>query len=116
MFLVPFFKSFFKYFYFIFNQRNNGSKHASLASVVTTGYPTNNPHSAVASNNAKAFKGTSFAGRKANVPRNAALEKEGKLFVQVLYPDHFFTAGVYFTTLYIKVVHYKGVKVVPAWY
>jgi hypothetical protein len=84
--------------------------------VVTPGSPTKKPYSAVASNLSKAFKGASFAGRKSTGARNAALEKEGKLFVQVLYPDNVFTAGVSFTTLYIKVVQYKGVKVVPVWY
>jgi hypothetical protein len=103
------------YFYFIF-QRNIGSKSASLASVVTPGSPTRNTYSAVASNISKAFKGAAFAGRKSTGARNVALEKEGKLFFQVLYPDNVFTTGVSFTTLYIKVVQYKGRKVVPVWY
>jgi hypothetical protein len=84
--------------------------------VVTPGSPTKQPYSAVASNISKAFKLASFAGRKSTGARNAALEKEGKLFVQVLSPDNVFTSGVSFTTLYIKVVEYKGGKVVPAWY
>jgi hypothetical protein len=70
------------------------------------GSPTTKPDSAVASNLSKAFKGVSFAGRKSIGARNATLEKEGKLFVQVLYPDNVFNAGVSFTTLYIKVVQY----------
>jgi predicted YcjX-like family ATPase len=57
-----------------------------------------------------------FGGRKATGDRNAALEKEGKLFVQVMYPDNSFTDGVSFTTLYIKVVQYKGGWVMPVWY
>jgi hypothetical protein len=84
--------------------------------VVTPGSPTKNPYSAVASNLSKAFKGSSFAGRKSSGPHNAALEKEVKLFVQVLYSDNVFTVGVSFTTLYIKIVQYKGRKVVPVWY
>jgi hypothetical protein len=56
--------------------------------VVTPGYPTKKPYSAVACNLSKAFEGASFAGRKKNGDRNAALEKEGELFVQVLYPDN----------------------------
>jgi hypothetical protein len=48
--------------------------------VVTPGSPTKKPYSAVASNFSKAFKGASFAGRKSIGARNAALEKEGKLF------------------------------------
>jgi hypothetical protein len=103
------------YFSFIF-QRNIGSKRASLASVVTPGSPTKNPYSAVASNLSKAFKGAAFAGRKSTGARNVALEQEGNLFVQVLYPDNIFTAGVSFTTLNIKVVQYNGGNVVPAWY
>jgi hypothetical protein len=87
-----------------------------LASVVTPGSPTKKPYSAVASNISKAFKGASFAGRKSTGARNVELEKESKLFVQVLYPDNVFTAGVSFTTLYITVMQYKGGKVVPAWY
>jgi hypothetical protein len=62
--------------------------------VVTPGYPTKNPDSPVASNLSKAFKGAASAGRKSTGARNVALEKEGKLFVQVLYPDNVFTAGV----------------------
>jgi hypothetical protein len=85
-------------------QRNIGSKRASLASVVTPGSPTKKPYSAVASNLSKSFKGDSFAGRKSTGARNVALEKVGKLCVQVLYPDNVFTAGVSFTTLYIKAV------------
>jgi hypothetical protein len=88
----------------------------SLASVVTPGSPTKKPYSAVASNLSKALKGASFAGRKSTDDLNAALEKEGKLFVQVLYPDSIFTAGVSFTTLYIKVVQYKGGNIVHVWY
>jgi hypothetical protein len=84
--------------------------------VVTPGSPTKNPYSAVVSNILKAFKGASFVGRKSTGARNSALENEGNLFVQVLYPDNVFTAGVSFTTLYIKVVEYRGGKVVPAWY
>jgi hypothetical protein len=103
------------YFHFIF-KRNIGSKRASLASVVTPGSPTKNTYSTVASNLSKAFKGSAFAGRKSTGACNVALEKEGKLFVQFLYPDNLFTAGVSLTTLYIKVVQYKGGKVVPAWY
>jgi hypothetical protein len=84
-----FFQPFLNIFlYFIF-QRNIGSKRVSLASVVTPGSPTKKPYSAVASHLSKAFKGDSFAGRNSNGARNAALEKEGKLFVQVLYPDIF---------------------------
>jgi hypothetical protein len=81
--------------------------------VVSPGSPTKNPYSAVASNLSKAFKGAAFAGRKSTSARNLALDKEGKLFVQVLYPDNEFTDGVSFTTLYIKVVQYKGGKIVP---
>jgi hypothetical protein len=77
---------------------------------------TKKPYPAIASNLSKAFKGASFAGRKSNGARNAALEKEGKLFFQVLYPDNVFTAGVSFKTLYIKIVHYKGKKFVHVWY
>jgi hypothetical protein len=87
-----------------------------LDPVVTPGSPTKKPYSAVASNLSKAFKGASFAGRTSTGARNVTLEKEGKLFVQVLYPGNVFTSGVSFTTLYIKVVQYKGGKVVPAWY
>jgi hypothetical protein len=87
-----------------FYQQNIGSKRASLAFVVTTGSPTNKPYSTAAANLSKASKGASFAGRKSTGARNAALEKEGRIFVQVLYPDNVFTVGVYFTTLYIKVV------------
>jgi hypothetical protein len=85
--------------------------------VVSPGSPTKKPYSAVASNLSKAFKGAAFAGRKSTTTaRNLALDKEGKLFVQVLYPDNEFTDGVSFTTLYIKVVQYKGGKIVPVWY
>jgi hypothetical protein len=88
-----------------------------LASVVSPGYPTKKPYSAVASNLSKAFKGAAFAGRKSTATaRKLALDKEGKLFVQVLYPDNEFTDGVLFTTLYIKVVKYKGGKIVPVLY
>jgi hypothetical protein len=87
-----------------------------LASVVSPGSPTKNPYSAVASNLSKAFKGAAFAGRKSTGARNLALDKEGKLFVQVLYPDNEFTDRVSFTTLYIKVVQYKGGKIFPVWY
>jgi hypothetical protein len=62
-------------------------KGSYFAGGKTTGDRTKKPYSAVACNLSKAFKGTSFAGRKTNNDRNAALEKEGKLFVQVLYPD-----------------------------
>jgi hypothetical protein len=108
-------KTFFLTFFLIF-QQNIGSKRAFLASVVTPGSPTKNPYSAVASNLSKAFKGAAFAGRKSTGAHNVALEKEGKLFVQVLYPDNVFTDGVSFTTLYIKVVQYKGGNVVHVWY
>jgi hypothetical protein len=84
--------------------------------VVTPGFPTKNPYSAIGSNISKAFKGAAFAGRESTGARNVALEKEGKLFVQVLYPDNVFTAGNSCTTLYIKVVQYKGGKVAPVWY
>jgi hypothetical protein len=85
--------------------------------VVSPGPPTKKPYSAVASNLSKAFKGAAFAGRKSTTTaRNFALDKEGKLFVQVLYPDNAFTDGVSFTTLYIKVVQYKGGKIFPVWY
>jgi hypothetical protein len=84
--------------------------------MVTPGYPTKKTYSTVASNLSKAFKCANFAGRKSSGARNAALEKEGKLFFQVLYPDNVFTAGLFFTTLYIKVVQYKGGKVFPMWY
>jgi hypothetical protein len=57
----------------------------SLAYVVSPGSPTKKPYSAVASNIVKAFKGASFAGRKYAGDRNAALEKEVKLFFQVIY-------------------------------
>jgi hypothetical protein len=68
--------------------------------VVSTGSPTKQPYFAVASNLPNAFKGAAFAGRKStNTARNLALDKEGKLFVQVLYPDNEFTDGVSFTTL-----------------
>jgi hypothetical protein len=80
------------YFYFIF-QRNIGSKRASLVSLVTPGSPTKKPYSPVASTHSNAFKGAAFAGRKSTSARNIALEKEGKLFVQVLYPENVFTAG-----------------------
>jgi hypothetical protein len=73
--------------------------------VVSTGSPTKNPYSAVASNLSKAFKGVAFTGRKyTTTARDLALDKEGKLFVQFLYPDNEFTNGFSFTTLYIKVV------------
>jgi hypothetical protein len=85
-------------------------------SVVTPGSPTKKPYSAVASSLSNAFKGAFFADRKSTGARYVALEKEGKLCVQVLYPDNLFTAVVSFTTLYIKVVHCKGGKVVPACY
>jgi hypothetical protein len=88
----------------------------SLASVVTPRSPTNNPYSAVASNILNAFKGAAFAGRKSTGAHNVALEKEGKIFFQVLYPDNVFNAVVSFKTLYIKLVQYKGGKVFPAWY
>jgi hypothetical protein len=65
-----------------------------LASVVTPGSPTKKPYSALASNLSKAFKGASFAGRKYTGAHTAALEKGGKLCVQVLYPDNVFTVGV----------------------
>jgi hypothetical protein len=84
--------------------------------VLTPGSPTKNLYSAVASNLSKSFKGANFAGRKSTGVCNVALEKEGKLCVQVLYPDNVFTDGASFTTLYIKVVQYKGGKVVPVWY
>jgi hypothetical protein len=84
--------------------------------VVNPVSPKKKPYSAVASNLSKAFKGAAFTGRKSTGARNVALENEGKLFVQVLYPENVFTAGVSFTTLYIKVVQYKGGKIVPAWY
>jgi hypothetical protein len=87
-----------------------------LASLVSPGFPTKKPYSDVASNLSTAFKGAAFAGRKSTTVHNLALDKEGKLFVQVLYPDNEFTGGVSFTTLYIKVVHYKGGKIVPVWY
>jgi hypothetical protein len=83
--------------------------------VVTPGSPSKKPYSAVASNPSKAFKGSSFAGRKSTGDRNLALEKEGKLF-KVLYYDSYFTAGVSFTTLYTKVVQYKGGKIVYVCY
>jgi hypothetical protein len=70
----------------------------------------------VASIFSKAFKGAAFAGRKSTGARNLALDKEGKLFFQVLYPDNEFTDGVSFTTFCIKVVQYKGGKIVPVWY
>jgi hypothetical protein len=84
--------------------------------VVTPGSPTKKPYSDVASNLSKAFKVAAFVVRKSTGAYNVALKKEGKLCVQVLYPDNVFTAGVSFTTLYIKDVQYKGVKVVPVWY
>jgi hypothetical protein len=84
--------------------------------VVSPGSPTKKPYSAAASNLSNAFKGAAFAGRKSTGARNLALDKEGKLFVQVIYPDNEFTDGVSFTTLYIKVVQYKGEKIVPVWY
>jgi hypothetical protein len=84
--------------------------------VVTPGSPTKNPYSPVASNLSKAFKGASFGGRKSTGERNASLKKEGKLCVQVLYPGNDFADGVSFTTLYIKVVQYKGRWVVHVWY
>jgi hypothetical protein len=85
--------------------------------VVSPGSPTKKPYSAVASNLTKAFKGAALAGRKSTTTaRYLALDKEGKLFVQVLYPDNEFTDGVSFTTFYIKVVQYKGGKIVPVWY
>jgi hypothetical protein len=83
--------------------------------VVTHGSPTKKP-SGVASNISKAFKGASFIGRESTGARNAALEKEGNLFFQVLHPENVFTGGISFTTLYIKVVQYKGGKVVHVWY
>jgi hypothetical protein len=63
-----------------------------------------------------AFKYASFSGRKYNGYHNAALEKKGKLWGQVLYPDNDFADGVSFTTLYIKVVQYRGENIVPVWY
>jgi hypothetical protein len=45
-----------------------------------------------------------------------ASEKEGKLFVQVLYPNHSFADGVPLTTLYIKVVQHNIGRVVPVRY
>jgi hypothetical protein len=72
--------------------------------VVIPGSPTKKPYSDVASNLSKAFKGAYFGGRKSTGDCNAALEKEGKIFFQVLYPDSAFADGVSFTTLYIKVV------------
>jgi hypothetical protein len=84
--------------------------------MVNAGSHTTKHYSAVASNILKAIKGDSFSGRKSTVARNAAVEKEGKLFVQVLYPDNVFTAEGSLTTLYIKVVQYKGGTIVPAWY
>jgi hypothetical protein len=87
-----------------------------LASLVTPRSTTKKPYSAVASNLSKAFKGAAFVGRKSTGARNVALEKQGKLFVKVLYPDNVFTAGVSLTTFYINVVQYKGEKVVPVWY
>jgi hypothetical protein len=80
------------------------------------GSHTKKPYSDVASNLSKAFKSASFARIKSDGDLNVALEKEGKLFVQVLYPDNDFTIGASFTTLYIKVVEYKGGKSVYAWY
>jgi hypothetical protein len=63
--------------------------------VVSPGSPTKKSYSAVASNLSKAFKGAAFAGRKSTTTaRNLALDNEGKLFVQVLYPDNEFTNGV----------------------
>jgi hypothetical protein len=76
--------------------------------VVTPGSTTKKPYSDVTSNLSKAFKVSSLAGRKSTGARNVALKKEGKLFVQVLYPDNVFTDGASFTTLYIKVMQYKG--------
>jgi hypothetical protein len=69
-------------------------------------------YSAVASNLSKAFKGASFTERKSDGERNAALEKEGELFVHVLHSANYFTAGVSFATFYIKVVQYKGGNIV----
>jgi hypothetical protein len=83
--------------------------------VFTPGSPTKKPYFAVASNLSKAFKGASFTERKYVCAHNMALEKGGKLFVQGLYPDNVFTAGVSFTTLYTKVVHYKGGNIVHVW-
>jgi hypothetical protein len=83
--------------------------------VVTPGSPTKKPHYC----RIKSIKGLQrccLHRKKSTGARNAALEKEGKLFVQDLYPNNVFTAGVSFTTLYIKVVKYKGGKVVPVWY
>jgi hypothetical protein len=87
-----------------------------LASVVTPGYSTKNPYSTLASSISKAFKGAAFVDRESTGAHNVALEKEGTLFVQVIYPDNVFTAGVSFKTLYIKVVQYKSGKVFPVWY
>jgi hypothetical protein len=99
-----------------FFQRNIGSTHSSLASVVSSGSPTKNLYSSVASNISNAFKGAAFAGRKSTGDRNLALYKDGKLFVQSIYPENEFTDGVSSTTFYIKVVHEKGGKIVPVWY
>jgi hypothetical protein len=106
--------SIFPFSFFCF-QCNIGSKCASLASVVTLGYPIKKPYSDVACNISKAFKCASSAGRKTNGDRNAASEKEGELFVQVLCPDHSFADGIPFTNLYINVVQYIGGMVVPVW-
>jgi hypothetical protein len=84
--------------------------------MVNPGSPTKKPYSALACNLSKGFKGDYFAGRKTIGDRNAALDKEGKLCVQVLYPYHSFTDGLPFTTFYIKVVQYMGGRVLPVWY
>jgi hypothetical protein len=112
------FKYLFSHFFhsFFLFHRTIGSKRASLAYVVTSGSPTKKPHSDVASNLSNAFKGASFAGRKSTGDHNTALEKEGKLFVQFLYPDNAFADGISLTTLYIKVIQYKDGRAVPVWY
>jgi hypothetical protein len=84
--------------------------------VVTPGSFTKNPHSAVALNLSKDFKGASFTGRKNAGACNASLKKEGNIFIQVIYPDNIFNDGVYSIPLYIKAMQYKGGKVVPVWY
>jgi hypothetical protein len=96
-------------------QRNIRAKRVYLASVVSPGSPTKEQYSPVTSNLSRAFKGASFAERKSDGDRNAALEKEVKLCVQVLYPYIAFTTGESFTKLCINGFQYKGGKISPVW-
>jgi hypothetical protein len=50
-------------------------------------------------------KPTTISSRAAN------FEKEGKLAVQVLYPENAFGLGAQFVAVYIKVVQYRAEKI-----